>query len=527
MQRVLIGPAIALLICALIAGCAAGERAAPGQPGAAAPPVSEVPATDLERRLAAELLQQARDDFEEGNFLDARDSAERVVNVYPGTSASSAALLLAARAAFELGDLEASERMARRYMDLFDADAAQAAQGRALLERIETEEPPEPAPAPEIVPRTVVVGVILPQSGAPELERYAELVLDGMELAINSSENERSVRVDLHVLDSQGQTDRAPLLVAELEEENVVAVIGPLLTPALRTAADSRRTTTLAIVSPTASTAPPGRNNVYTLNAGDARGAEALADFVLQRGVSRAAVLYPLAEEFQRQADAFAARVRALGAQIVAQVAYDPGSTNFAEEIRRVRETEPEAIYVPAPAREVRQLAPQLVYYDVRASDVWILGGEAWAAEESLRLIDPGMLEGVIATTPLYEGDSDHRRAEFVDLYEGTHRRTLDNPYPALGYDAMRMVLAAIEEAAESGAVGVREVSRELAGIRDLPGATGSLSVVDGRVAREPHLVRIREGELVSATAEPLEFRTPPSEERSEEGEAADGVSPR
>jgi branched-chain amino acid transport system substrate-binding protein len=79
---------------------------------------------------------------------------------------------------------------------------------------------------------------------------------------------------------------------------------------------------------------------------------------------------------------------------------------------------------------------------------------------------------------------------DFVRDYETRYRRTLDNPYPALGYDAASLALEAIRSAG-----GRREdVATALERIRDFRGATGLLSIEDGRVTRRPFLVRIRAG---------------------------------
>ncbi|MGH7574081.1 MAG: hypothetical protein ACREM1_02985, partial [Longimicrobiales bacterium] len=75
----------------------------------------------------------------------------------------------------------------------------------------------------------------------------------------------------------------------------------------------------------------------------------------------------------------------------------------------------------------------------------------------------------------------------------GTYRRTLDNPYPALGYDAARLVL----ESLPAGDVRPVDVASEIATIDDFRGATGVLSTRDGLISRKPFIVRIQSGQPV------------------------------
>jgi len=121
---------------------------------------------------------------------------------------------------------------------------------------------------------------------------------------------------------------------------------------------------------------------------------------------------------------------------------------------------------------------------------VTILGSEAWISEDVLRSVAPEALEGVIASTSMPPDSSMTGWKDFVAQYEARYRRTLDNPFPALGYDAASL---ALEGMARAG--GKREnMARALAGIRDFRGATGLLSIEDGQVTRRPFLVRVRGG---------------------------------
>lgn len=354
-------------------------------------------------------------------------------------------------------------------------------------------EEPAREPEPSAAERPAVLGVVLPLSGSPYLKQYADLVLEGVQLAVEEGEQGGRSRVELVVLDDGGDPARSSALVRELESRGAVAVIGPVLSTGVAAAAGARSDSSLALLSPTASEVPAGQAHVYSLNVSDEEGGVALAEYAVAAGLRRVALLYPKLPDFERQARAFAAALTARGGQVVADVPYDSGTTTFEQPLKQIGERSPDAIYIPAPERDVRQIAPQIEYYGVRQLGVQVLGSEAWTREEVRRLVDPRYLEGVVAATPLLQTSSEVGWREFVVLYEQRYRRTLDNPFPALGYDATRLVL----EALRSGGAERAEVARRIAETRGLRGSTGILSVQAGRLVRRPFLVRIQGRELV------------------------------
>ncbi|HEX9108569.1 MAG TPA: ABC transporter substrate-binding protein [Longimicrobiales bacterium] len=259
-------------------------------------------------------------------------------------------------------------------------------------------------------------------------------------------------------------------------------------------AARSRADTALALVSPTASTIAPGLPNTYSLNEPDEQGMAALARHAASTGVTRLALLYPRAAEYAEKARAFAAALRAAGGTVVADVPYDSGTTTFRAQLRRVSDAAPQGLAVFAPERDVRQLAPQISYYGVSARGVRIFGGENWTSDEILRLVEPRYTNGVVASTPLVKESSAAGWQEVTHLYETTYKRTLDTPFPALGYDAARLILWALPRGRVPRPA---EVSCKLGTLRGFRAATGVLSVRQGSLVREPFLVRIEEGKLV------------------------------
>jgi branched-chain amino acid transport system substrate-binding protein len=336
------------------------------------------------------------------------------------------------------------------------------------------------------------IALLLPRTGSPALQQYGELVLEGARIAVQEFEDATGRPVDLAVLDDEGDAAAAASLVVRLERDGTYGVVGPLLSDALAAAAQARSYSQLVIVSPTASELPAA-TNVFSIGAPDAAGPRALARYVAQVGLAPVAVLYPRMAEYLDKAHAFSAEAAAAGVPIAIALPYDSGTTTFAAQLRAIARTAPAAIYIPAPLRDVLQIAPQLAYYGLRSQSVQILGDENWIEPEARRRLPPEVLDGTIAAAAFYLEAPELRWNQFLRSFESRYRRTLDNLFPGYGYDATWLLLDAAAEAAAPA-----EVAAGL-GMRQLRGATAVLELHEGRLVRKPFLVRIAGRELVPA----------------------------
>lgn len=165
----------------------------------------------------------------------------------------------------------------------------------------------------------------------------------------------------------------------------------------------------------------------------------------------------------------------------------------------------PWALFVPAPPRDVRQIAPQVEFYGLDSAGVQVFGDASWTSPEVLRLVDRRALERVVASSPLDPAEADRGvTADFVERYETAYRRTLNNPLPALGYDAATLVLASLP----NRGVTPRAVARRFSFIEGIRGATGVFSVYGNDIVRAPYMVVIRGGRLLPAPT-PFEYVMP------------------
>lgn len=360
--------------------------------------------------------------------------------------------------------------------------------------------------------RRATLGAVLPLGGSPAFREFATSVAEGIEVA--AATFPQGVTVEVVSLDDQGDPALAGAAVTELERSGALGAIGFLEEGSLDAAAD-RRTGIFPLVSPTSRTARG--EGTYTLSGADPQAAVAMARYAAREGFRRVAVIHSRSSESQEEAEAFEGALRSLGVPMAGRFAYDAGATYFQEpiaaaqealrgaEIRalglgpedtlRVEMLEPVALFVPVPAEDVELLAPQLTFFGLDTLAIRILGTSGWTDNRTLGAVDNRHTTGVVATTPVDGGPGTPGYMRFRQAYERHFQRTLVSPVPALGYDAALLLLAGLQEGARSPSQLRAAVER----VRDLEGATGSFSVVGGRVVRRTQVVRIEHGTLIPA----------------------------
>lgn len=333
------------------------------------------------------------------------------------------------------------------------------------------------------------LGAILPSTGSPSEQQYAELITEGIRARLAAAERLGELPAILEIRDDSGNVQSLPPLISDLTSQEVLAIIGPLGNRTLEAAARAR-SRPVPIVSPTAPTLPEGSEAVYSLSGPDPGAAIALARYATSRGLDSAVVLHSRSRTSTFEAERFEEEYEQLGGAVLERLNYAPGSSFFEEPLEVVRERLPAALVLPIPAGDIELLAPQITYYGLDTLGVQLLGTEDWTEPEVFESVPARHLNGVVAATP-----QDAVWERFVEDYEETHQQTLRSRIPALGYDAAGLLL----EAVATGARDPEELRRALESIENYPGATGLLSVRDGRIVRSYRLVRLRDGELIPA----------------------------
>ncbi|MCL7960254.1 MAG: ABC transporter substrate-binding protein [marine benthic group bacterium] len=538
----------------LVSGCAGGRSAV-------APPEPEV-VTDSpvvrERVLDRSSLERAEDALSDGDWVTSwviadslwrewtgsaeldPESAEDLVGVLDAVGAEERAASVLVRAPFELrgGDRKTlrnlvsqlSIRELQGLMEPPDARVeARSIVGAELARALAVADHPEMArqlaetvlagspdgternKAEDVLEGRVSaqadplrIGLVLPATG--RFAGVGEQILEGALLALELYRADPAhAAIDLVVLDDSSRVEVGIDHVEALGEMDVAAVIGPIRTEALQSAAIRRDDDDLLILSPTAAAGQGGDLNVYTLWDRDRREADvavALASWLSDNmDLDTLGVLYPYGWS-PVALEALRAEVAGNGGRILAAQPYVADSTTFGTPIAALAAAEPAAVVVFADnPRTVLQIAPQLVYYGLRR---WVTAGDAnWSDPAVVRRLDPSYSDHRLVGTYVDRISAGTPWRTFEAAYEAKYRKALtDNMFAALGFDALNLILAGVPEVEweRRGAIGRSMRS----GIHQ--GATGSLGIdpVSGTLGREVFVRVLEDGGLSTPDAEEM-----------------------
>jgi hypothetical protein len=243
---------------------------------------------------------------------------------------------------------------------------------------------------------------------------------------------------------------------------------------------------------------PDAGPGVFSLTGVDPAAGQALASLVFREGIRQVVLMHPTSTEILEEVRWFREAFLAGGGTIVRTLSYPVGTTSLAGPLNEVVGLAPRGLVLILSQEDVETLAPQLSFYGVDVVEgLTIFGNEAWVSQSVLQIVPTRHTDGVLSvTTWAVDGEYGPGWNEFVQAYETHFRRTLRTPVSALGYDAARLLL----QAARTGGGTPAGTLRAFQEIRDFPGATGMLSVVDGTVRRSYIPVRIENRRVIPLT---------------------------
>jgi len=385
--------------------------------------------------------------------------------------------------------------------------------------------------------RPNVIGCLLPLSGPFAL--YGQEVLNGLELGFDIfQENEESLSsMELVIRDTEGDPEIAIEAIKELTvKEKALVTIGPLISKVAEGVVEKAQELGMPIITLSQSDAITKKGEMVfqnCLNPEDQL--RSLVNKVVgEMGLIRFAILYPTNSYGKYFMNKLWDKVESNGGVITAVESYDPKSTDFAVEIKKMvglfyprpkptieeeeekeedkqqleqkmeeleaegevkeeeqdleEELEPivdfDAVFIPDSYERAGLIASQLAYHDVLG--VTLLGTNLW---NSPKLIDIAgrYVHGAIFPSGFFSGSGYLGVDSFFNQY-----RTSFGQEPqflaAIGYDTIRVVKEILKEKGNN--IKTRENFRSaLAGNKYFDSVTGPMFFDDERRARRDPLL--------------------------------------
>ena len=296
----------------------------------------------------------------------------------------------------------------------------------------------------------IKIGFVAPLTG--DQASYGEDLRNGVELALAHAEAEGPIvpgmRVSLMALDDQRSPTQAVAAAKKLVADPwVLAVVGNLNSSCTMPASAVYHEARMLQISPVSSNpqiSRQGFENFYrTCPTDDLQGPAAALFAVRELHVSRVFVLDDMTTYGRGLSNEFEKKLTALHAQVLGHEGIVQGEKDFTPLLTKIKSLAPDLVYFAGMFPEGALLLKQR--RDVGLGGIF-MGGDGLFDRVLIDLATPEAAEGMYLTTIGSDVHQIPTAQAFVKTYEARYGPL--GAYSAYGYEAMRIVLWAIRDAA-------------------------------------------------------------------------------
>jgi branched-chain amino acid transport system substrate-binding protein len=328
---------------------------------------------------------------------------------------------------------------------------------------------------------TILLGEVGSLTGAQAT--FGVSTRNGIELALkeaNAAGGVKGKKLAVRVYDDQGKPEEAAQAVTRLiTQDKVVLILGEVASSNSLAMAEKAQAAGVPMITPSSTNPKVTEKGEYIFRvcfidpfqgAVMARFAREnlKADQVAILQDNKSAYSIGLTEVFQRT---FAQ----LGGKVTATESYSQGDTDFRAQLTAIKKAKPQAIYVPGYYSDVGVIARQARELGLT---VPLMGGDGWDSEKLFELAGNALVGSYFSNH--YSPDNpDPKTQKFIADYKAAYGGVPD-ALAALGYDAAKVAIAAIEKAKDLSGPAIREA---IAQTKDFPGVAGTVSLDKNRNA--------------------------------------------
>ncbi len=311
---------------------------------------------------------------------------------------------------------------------------------------------------------------------------------------INAAGGVLGKQIDLLTEDDQSKTDGAVASVQKLvNADHVVAVLGEVASSLSMAAGPICQAAHVPMISPASTNEDVTKIGDYVFRVcfTDPFQGETMARFAYSSlGTKRAAVLVDVKQDYSVGLDAaFKNTFTFLGGTIVSEQSYSSGDKDFRAALTSIKGANPDVIFVPGYYTEVSLIVRQARELGIT---VPILGGDGWDSPE----LTQGAAEqfnNTYFSNHFSTEDPDTTVQLFIKKYQDRYHAVPD-AMAALGYDATRILAAAITRAGTTDSAALRKA---IASTKNFPGVTGNITIDKQRNASKPiTIIKIVNGQF-------------------------------
>jgi len=354
---------------------------------------------------------------------------------------------------------------------------------------------------------TIRVGVVaeltgdIPAVGA-SCKNAAEMAVKEVNDAGGLEVGGKKYNVDLFIEDNAGKADQSASAAQKLiTQNNVVAIIGPNASRYAIPASEIAESSKVVLITPwstnpkTTLDARTGAPKKYVFRSCfiDPFQGRVVAKFALDNlKAKKAAVLYDVASEYNKGiAEFFKKTFEEIGGQVVAFETYTTGDKDFSAQLTKIKETNPDVIFLPNYYSEVPLQIQQAHRLGITTP---FLGSDSWGSADLLKLGGQD-LEGYYFSTHYAADAATPIATKFIAAYKAKYSSTPDD-VAALTYDAFGLLWTALKNAGKVDRQAVRDA---LAKVPQYEGVTGNMKFQEGSgdPIKSAVILQIKNGQFV------------------------------
>ena len=302
---------------------------------------------------------------------------------------------------------------------------------------------------------------------------------NGFKLAIkeiNDAGGINGKKIKIVEVDSKSETAESVNAATKLiSDDKVVAIVGPAVTANVIAESQVAADNMIPVIAPDATnpdvTVENGEVKKYIFRSCfiDPQQSEVMAQFAAKDLNAKTAVLYlDSSSDYSKSlGKIFKEKFEADGGKVVMEEAFLAKDQDFKAALTKIKTANADVIFVPAYYEEVGKIVKQARELGINSV---ILGTDGWDDVKVVDIAGKDALNNTFFCTHYFEGDTEVQ--PFIEAYTKEYG-VAPNVFAALGYDAGKMLIDAIQRGGDSS----EKIRESLENIKDLKVGTGVITM--------------------------------------------------
>lgn len=323
----------------------------------------------------------------------------------------------------------------------------------------------------------IVVGSNFELTG--NVAQYGSNANNGFKLAIKEINDAGGINgKKIKVVEADAKSDAAEAVNAAIKlisDDKVVALVGPAVTANVIAESQVATDNKVPVIAPAATnpdvTVENGTVKPFIFRACfiDPQQSEVMAQFARKDLEANKAVLYiDSSSDYSKSlGKIFKERFEADGGVVVMEEAFLSKDQDFKAALTKIQTANADVIFVPAYYEEVGKIIKQARELGITAA---ILGTDGWDDTKVIEIAGKDALNNTFFCTHCFEGEDSMQN--FIKAYQNEYLAE-PNAFAALGYDAGKMLINAIERGGDDP----EKIRENIENIADLQVGTGKITM--------------------------------------------------